>query len=184
VILWRVLPWRAQSRPREPGGALWFPRELQGAGRHDNPDLYGCLYVGEQAISPIAEALAPFRGTGSLTPSMLIRGGAPLTLVEISLSDDGQVLDLDDPSVLAGTGLRPSRVATGRRDLTQAYAARLHALNPPVAALRWWSTIEASLINLTVFDRAQQALEMIDARALDVDHVAVRDAAELLGLIP
>lgn len=183
MIAWRVLPWRAERPLREPGGALWFPRELQGAGRYDNPDLYGCLYVGEHPVSPIAEALAPFRGTGQLTPSMLVRGGARLALVEIALSDRAHLLDLDDPAVLADASLRPSQIATGRRDLTQAYAASLHALHPQAAALRWWSTIEASLINLTIFDRAQRELEMIDVQALDVDHPAVREAAELLGLI-
>jgi hypothetical protein len=183
VTVWRVLPWQPASKPREPGGALWFPRELQGAGRHDNPDLYGCLYVGERPISPIAEALAPFRGTGSLDAAMLWRGGMSLAVAEISLSEQGSVLDLDDPAVLTHTGLRPSRVATSERDLTQAYAARLHALHPPPAALRWWSTIEASLMNLTIFDRAHEALELIDVQQLSVDHAAVQEAADLLGLI-
>lgn len=157
---------------------------MQGAGRHDNPELFGCLYVGERPISPIAEALAPFRGTGSLTPSMLVRSGRPLALAELSLPDEGHVLDLDDPAVLARAGLRPSQVATGLRDITQAYAARLHALHPPAVALRWWSTIEASLINLTIFDRAQQTLELIEMHTLSVDHPAVHEAADLLGLVP
>lgn len=184
MIVWRVLPWRPGSRPHEPGGALWFPRELQGAGRHDNPDLYGCMYVGERPISPIAETLAPFRGTGSLVSSMLVRGEVPLALAELSLTEEGGLLDLDDPAVLARTGLRPSQVATGERDLTQTYAARLHALSPHPVALRWWSTIEASLINLTIFDRARGALSLIEMHPLDVDHAAVQEASELLGLIP
>src|SRR5271157_3320615 len=45
VILWRLLPWIADAPTNAPGGALWFPRELQGHGRHDNPVRYGCLYV-------------------------------------------------------------------------------------------------------------------------------------------
>jgi hypothetical protein len=184
VILWRVLPWRRESRPLESGGPLWFPRELQGAGRHDNPDLYGCLYVGEQPISPIAEALAPFRGTGSLTPSLLLRGGVPLALAEISLANGSLVLDLDDPLLLGRARLRPSLVATAKRNLTQAYAADLHARRPQPVALRWWSTIESSLINLTIFDRAQASLELVEMHPLSVDHSAVREAAELLGLIP
>jgi hypothetical protein len=163
---------------------LWFPRQLQGAGRHDNPELYGCLYVGELPISPIVEALAPFRGTGSLTPSMLVRAGAPLALAQLSLADDGDVLDLDDPAVLCREGLRPSQVATTERQLTQAHAARLYARKPPAVALRWWSTIEASLINLTVFDRARDALEIIEVVPLRVDHPAVEEAARLLGLVP
>jgi RES domain len=186
VILWRVLPWRRDARPTDPGGALWFPRELQGAGRHDNPDLYGCLYVGERPVSPIAEALAPFRGAGALTEGMLMRTGVPLALVQLSLADDrlagGEILDLDDPRVLLDVELRPSRVATGERAVTQADAARLFSGRPALAGLRWWSAIEASLANLTVFDRAQSTLDVVDVNRLTLTDAAVREAAELLGL--
>ncbi len=184
MIVWRVLPWRAEARPREPGGAVWFPRELQGAGRHDNPGLYGCLYVGEQAISPVAEALAPFRGTGALSDGMLFRAGTRLALAELSLPDGSRVLDLDDPAVLLRAGLRPSEVATSARAVTRPYAARLHGLRPAPAALRWWSTLEASLINLTIFDRAEPALELVDSTPLSLEDQIVREAAELLGLLP
>jgi hypothetical protein len=182
VILWRVLPWRPDASPAEPGGAVWFPRQLQGAGRHDNPQLYGCIYAGESPLSPIAEALAPFRGAGTLTDGMLVRSGIPLALAQLSLADDSDVLDLDDPAVLLDAELRPSRVATGERAVTQADAARLFARRPEPLALRWWSTIEASLANLTVFDRAQSALDVIDVEPLSRTTAAVGEAAELLGL--
>ncbi len=182
MILWRVLPWQPRARPEEPGGALWFPRELQGAGRHDNPDLYGCMYVGESALSPVAEALAPFRSTGSLTDGMLARGGVPLGLATLSLRDGQQILDLDDPRVLLDVDLRPSLVATSARAETQAYAARLYSRRSAPGALRWWSTIEASLFNLTLFDRARPALEAIEVEPLTLAHHVVREAAALLGL--
>ncbi len=153
-------------------------------GRHDNPDLYGCLYVGERAVSPVAEALAPFRGTGTPTGEMLVRGGTALALAEISLPDDSRVLDLDDPAVLLDTALRPSQVATSVRDVTQSYAARLHGLRPAPAAFRWWSTIESSLVNLTIFDRASPTLALVDIAPLSLEDQPVREAAEMLGLIP
>jgi hypothetical protein len=181
VILWRVLPWRAEARSTDPGAPLWFPRELQGVGRHDNPELYGCLYVGESPISPIAEALAPFRGSGTLSDAMLVRSGVRLALAELSLSDDSHVLDLDDPAVLLGADLRPSRVATRQRAVTQADAATLFARQAATVALRWWSTLESSLVNLTLFDRAQPRLEVRGVSPLTPSHAAVREAAELLG---
>lgn len=49
--------------------------------------------------------------------------------------------------------------------------------------LRWWSTIEASLFNLTLFERIVSGLKVIDVAPLTLDHPAVREAAELLGLI-
>lgn len=182
MTLWRVVPWRAQAPPREPGGALWFPRELQGLGRHDNPGRYGCLYASEVAVAASAEALAPFRGTGVLAPGMLLRGGLPLALARLELDEDAGTVDLDDPRVLLGRGLRPSRVATRTRAVTQAYAARVFDAAPLVVGLRWWSTLEASLINLTLFDRAAPHLTLADMEPLALDHPAVLKAAELLGL--
>ena len=182
MTLWRLLPWRARAAPTEPGGALWFPRELQGAGRHDNPDRYGCLYVTEAPVSAVAEALAPFRATGTLAAAMLIRAGLPLALAKLRLEDRSELVDLDDPHVLLRTRLRPSQVATSSRPVTQAYAGRLFDERPRAAGLRWWSTLEASLVNVTLFDRAARRLAIAAVHPLTFDHPAVRDAAELLGL--
>jgi hypothetical protein len=182
VILWRLLPQLPNTAPRGPGGALWFPRELQGAGRHDNPDRYGCLYVSESRVSVVAEALTPFRGTGVLIPAMLIRAGLPLVLARLELDDDSQLVDLDDPCVLVRTRLRPSQVATNVRAVTQAYAARIFDEHPAAAGLRWWATLEASLANLTLHERAADALRLLDAEELTLEHSATREAADLLGL--
>lgn len=181
MILWRVLPWDPSARPQAPGGALWFPRPFQGTARHDNPPRYGCLYVSEAPVSAIAEALAPFRGTGDLHPEMLTRMGRPLALAQLELQD-GQLLDLDDPSVLLAASLRPSQVATNRRDVTRADAARLFDAHPGAAGLRWWSTLEASWINATLFDRAAGGLRVRGLRPLDPGAEDVRAAAAFLGL--
>jgi hypothetical protein len=181
VILWRVLPWDPSARPQAPGGALWFPRPFQGTARHDNPPRYGCLYVSEAPVSAIAEALAPFRGTGDVQPEMLTRMGRPLALAQLELQD-GQLLDLDDPSVLLAASLRPSQVATNRRDVTRADAARLFDAHPDAAGLRWWSTLEASWINATLFDRAAGGLRVRGVRPLDPGAEDVGAAAAFLGL--
>jgi hypothetical protein len=182
VILWRVLPWDPSARPAAPGGALWPPRPFQGTGRHDNPARYGCLYVCEQAEAAIAEALAPFRGTGDLRPELLERMDRPLALAQLELAGDATLLDLDDPAVLAAEALRPSVVATSRRQPTQAYAARLFDAHPQAAGLRWWSTLEASWINVTLFDRAARTLRARSVTPLAVTDDPVRAAAHFLGL--
>src|SRR6202023_1254219 len=88
--LYRTIPHDRRARPGTPGAAAWFPREFQGEGRHDNPERYGCLYVSEVAVSAVAEALAMFRGAGSLRPAMLIRFEVPLSLVELELPAAGR----------------------------------------------------------------------------------------------
>ena len=180
--LWRVLPWDPSVSVGQPGHALWVPREYQGSGRHDAPDRYGCLYLAEAAVSAVAEMLAPFRGTGDLHPALLVRSGRQLALAELELAGDATLVDLDDPAVLVTESLRPSVVATAQRSVTQAYAVGQFERHPKAVGLRWWSTLEASWIRVTLFDRAVGELTVGDVRALTVDDEAVMAAALHLGL--
>jgi hypothetical protein len=182
VILWRVLPWDPGSTPASPGGALFFPRAFQGLGRHDNPARYGCLYVAAEATSAVAEALARFRGAEPLSDRMLEGQGRPLAIARIELADDAELIDLDEPRVLQRERLRPSGVATRERAATQAYAEQLFDAHPDAAGMRWWSTLESSWINVTLFDRAIASLNAGKPEALAIDHPAVVEAAEFLGL--
>jgi len=182
VRLWRALPVDRSAKAREMGGALWFPRLQQGGGRHDNPDLYGCLYVAEDPVSAVAELLAPFRGTGRLLPSMLVRYGKALALAALELEDGVTVVDLDEPSTLIATGLRPSQVATRRRTVTQRQAADVYEAHAEAVAIRWWSILESSWINWTLFDRSETSLRAAEVDELTVEHPVASEAAELLGL--
>ena len=181
--VWRALPLDARANPGEAGGALHFPREQQGAGRHDNPELYGCLYVAEDPVSAVAEQLAPFRGSGELHRSMLVRFGRPLTLTALEFAGGHAVIDLDDPAVLRAEGLRPSQVATRRRSVTQIQAAEIHAAHPGAVAMRWWSTLEAGWLNWTIFDEGAGALELVETVSLGLDNPVVGEAADFLGLV-
>lgn len=180
--LWRALPLDERAGDAEPGGPLWFPRAQQGAGRHDNPDVYGCLYVSEQPLSAVVEQLSPFRGVGRLLPSMLVRFDLPLALAALELPNNPNTIDLDDPLTLDAEGLLPSQVATRQRTVTQRQAAAIHASHPDALAIRWWSTLEGSWINWTLFDRAATELELVEAVKLTLDDPIVIEAADFLGL--
>jgi len=182
VNLWRVVPLDRTAGVNQAGGALWIPRALQGVGRHDNPELYGCLYVSETPVSAIAEHLAPFRGTGRLLSSMLMKFGLPLALVELHLPDEAALIDFDDPDVLKENDLRPSQLATRIRETTQADAQKLSREHPEAAGIRWWSTLEPSWINVSIFDRAVEALTLGDEVVLDTGNGHVRESADYLGL--
>ena len=182
MIVWRVLPVDPAAADDAAGGPLWFPREYQGAARHDNPAAYGCLYVAEGPVSAVAEALAPFRGRGAPLARMLERAGRGLLLLAFDLREPAGLLDLDEPQTLAAEGLRPSRVATRVRASTQRDALALFETHRRATGLRWWSTIEASWINITLFDRARRRLRMRSVELLSPDHEVVRDAASELGL--
>jgi RES domain len=182
VILFRCFPWDADTGERTRGGPLWFPRMAQGEGRHDNPTAYGCLYVSEEPVSAVVERLAPFRGWHALEPWMLVSRGRTVALAALELSDNAVVLDLDEPAVLQREELRPSRVATGERAITQEYASTLYLRHADAAGLRWWSTFESLWANVTVFDRAEGALRAEEVQPLAVGDDVVRGAAEFLGL--
>jgi hypothetical protein len=181
VILHRCLAWNERAARDAPDGALWFPRPYQGEGRHDNPLVYGCLYLSEQPLSCVVEQLARFRGQ-RLSQALLRRRGLPLALAELELPDDAQLVDLDEPAVLRRERLRPSRVATRERTVTQPLALALHEKHDEAAGLCWWSTFESQWLNVTLFDRAASALRLGSVRALEVDDDAIAAAADLLGL--
>ena len=181
MIVWRVLPWDPSARPRDLGGPLYIPRAFQGVGRHDNPTRYGCLYASVEPKAAVAETLAQFRGE-PLSEGLLEVGGTRLAVAPLDLADDVELIDLDEPRVLQRERLRPSRVATQDRDASQAYAERLFDDHPDAAGVRWWSTIEASWINVTLFDRAVRRMRPGAAEPLTLEHPAVTEAAEFLGL--
>jgi hypothetical protein len=67
--------------------------------------------------------------------------------------------------------------------LTQEYAARIHDAREDAAGLRWWSTLESSWINVTLYDRVARRLRARPPQFLATeDDPAVAAAAELLGL--
>lgn len=134
------------------------------------------------ALSVVVEWLAPFRGAGRLSASMLVRAGSPLALAQLRLDDRVARLDLDDPAVLVEEGLRPSQVATRDRARTQAYAAELFRRRGRLGALAWWSVLEASWQNVTVFDRAAKRLTVLACEEAKLGDPLVLEAADFLGL--
>jgi RES domain-containing protein len=181
VIVHRAFAWDENAKPRQRGGALWFPRALQGDGRHDNPERYGCLYATQDAVSAVVEQVARFVGN-AFAPGMLMLAGLPIALATIELPDDVEVVDLDDPATLVREGLRPSHVATRERARTQRNARELFDAHPDAGALKWWSTFEASWTNVTLFDRAADRLRVRATERLAPESEPVQDAREMLGL--
>ena len=181
MILHRCFAWSRTAAADAPDGALWFPRVFQGEGRHDNPDVYGCLYLADRPVSCIVEQIAAFRGQ-RLTASLLRRRGLPLAVADIELDAGATLIDLDDPAVLRRERLRPSLVATAQRRITQPQSLALHGRHGEAAGLRWWSRWEALWVNVTVFDRAASALALKSVRALTLEDAALLEAAEFFGL--
>lgn len=167
---------------REPGGSLFVPRERQGAGRHDNPDAYGALYVSRSAFSAVAERIQAFRGQQIDDRDLTLAYGARLALARFDDSALDGLLDLDEPAVLLKRRLRPSQVATYNRTVTREIAHQVFIDGAP--GFLWWSTLEASWTNVTLFaERAVDRLIPIgQPEILTLRNDVMKAAAEAIGV--
>ena len=179
--LYRAFPWDADAASGESGGPLHVPRQTQGFGRHDNPELFGTLYLSRTKAAAAAEVIRMLR-TPALRDAELRIEGAPIALAGFEEPDDLDLLDLDDPTTLGARGLRPSGVATRDRERTQAVAADI--FHDGYGGFEWWSTIEASWINVTLFqERSVDRLRITEEpEVLTIHHPAVIEAAGVVGL--
>ena len=181
-MLYRLFPWDPAAHASASGGALFNPRAQQGSGRHDNPHLYGALYVARVEVSAVAEWLAGFRGQ-ALGPDDFARtDGRRWAVVGLDDTALPGVVDLDDPLEMASRRLRPSRVATRTQSTTQQVAEILFAEGIP--GFGWWSTLEASWLNVTLFaESALDSLSVVDEpREIAVGDPVVRVAAAAIGV--
>jgi hypothetical protein len=65
--------------------------------------------------------------------------------------------------------------------MTQRQAAAIFALPTEPQGLRWWSTLESSWIDVTLFDRALSRMKIVRVTPLGLEDPVVREASELLG---
>src|SRR5206468_1929672 len=169
--------------PNEAGGALYVPRERQRGGRHDHPDQYGALYLSRVAESAVAENIQDFRGRTLRDVHLHWADGAALALAAFDDSAFDRLVDLDDPEQLTSRQLRPSMVATHNRTVTQEIALRIY--DEGMLGFMWWSTLEATWPNVTLFaERASPLLALVGTPAvLSVQHPVVRAAARSVGVL-
>jgi RES domain-containing protein len=181
VILYRSFVGAAGVADDDPGGALHAPWRAQRAGRHDAPDLFAAYYACESRVGAAAEALQEFRNVEISEADLGRSRGRRLLLTTIEASGLS-LIDLDDPRELTRVAQRPSLVATQKRRVTQPFAQRMYESG--AAGLRWWSTLEASWINVTLFmDRCRHALRVIDVTPFQLDDPDVATACDVLGIV-
>jgi hypothetical protein len=181
-MLIRSFPWIEGAADTEPGGPLHVARLLQGGNRHDNPAHYGVLYASRDASSAVAERLRALRRWEITNADLLRPDGARYAMVSLDEASVDGLVDLDDPAILNQRRIRPSSVATGDRRATRRMALELY--EEGADGLAWWSTIEASWINVSVFsERALSGITLAaEPEILTVEHPTVRAAAAVLGI--
>jgi hypothetical protein len=130
----------------------------------------------------VAEFLRTLR-TRTINERHFLSEGRPLSLAAVDDAEVADILDLDDPRTLVERSLRPSGVATRNREMTQPMAVAIYEEGAP--GFEWWSTVEASWINVTLFeDRVADRITLVgDPEPVTLDHPAVREAAEAVGVL-
>jgi hypothetical protein len=181
-VLFRVFPFEPGAEATVEGGALFVPRGYQGSNRHDNPDRYGALYASRLSLSAVAERLQAFRGRTLADEDLVSARGRRYALATIDDSGAAPLVDLDDPQELIRLDRRPSAIATRHRQITQPVALAIFEEGAP--GLSWWSALEASWTNVTLFaERAVPRLHVVEQpEPLSIASQVVREAAEFLGL--
>lgn len=176
TTVYRVFPHVPDRRPDEPGGARFVP-PTQGAGRLDNPDHYRVTYVALRPEAAVGEAFGHFvtwsRELLAGRPSL---PGSSTALAAFDVSE--ALLDLDDANALVERDLRPSRVVTRDRSVTQRWALAVWQ-EQRWCGVRWWSYWNPEWVIAGVWDRA--ALRLRDVQPLSRDHPALRHAATTLN---
>lgn len=180
--LYRVFDWDGAALGHGPGGPLHVARAQQGAGRHDAPAHYGAWYCSRVAVAAVAECLQVFRGQALVDEDFERRGGLRKAIATLDADDRLRVIDLDDPSALLRRRLRPSQVATPRRDVTQRFARSI--FREGAAGLGWWSVLNADWAHVTLFhERARSRVTLASPpEPLSTALPLVRDAAAQIGV--
>lgn len=176
MLLYRVFPYRSAARRRSPGHPLYV-HPGQGKGRWDNPASYLAWYMAQEPTSAVGEV---FAAVGTWRDEMFAFPqipGAQRALGVYRLPDDLPYVDLDDAQTLVERGMRPSQVVERNRPYTQAKALDIYQ-ERRWHGIRWWSLHRPQWRVWCLWD-----IDLVceDVQDLDVEHVAVRDAASVLA---
>ncbi len=183
MLFYRVFPFVAGSRERDPGGPLYIPRKNQGSQRHDIPHLDGVLYCSRVALSAVTEVVSHFSGTSISNTDLKTASGANLALVEYELDDKIKLLDLNAPETLVEYKISPSEIVTKVYSETRKLSERIWRAE--ATGFLWPSSHEGSWINATLFEsRIKKHLHAPhkNIQVLTVEHPEVRDACARLRI--
>jgi hypothetical protein len=136
--LYRVIPFVPSAKKGEPGHPLYFPPN-QGLARVDNSNHYSVGYLATTGSCAISESF----GFLSSWDSMMLRPIKTLpesrwVIATYILKTESVIFDMDDAANLLKLRIRPSRVVTRDRAITQSWALKVHK-NRVNSGVSWWS---------------------------------------------
>jgi hypothetical protein len=193
-VLWRAFPWDRAA----PDGAPFSlrsvaPAHRQNYGRFDQHGSPSVLYLAQSPAHAVAEVLrglkrVPVDGVDRhhVVEDDLCTPWGPRAVVPVWLPGPvaDAVPDFARGEVLARFGVRADELCSRDRRVTQDAARRIHAHPDGVPGFFWWSALHGDWhVVLLFLDRVGlDALEFGEPEVLTMDHPAVAEAAEVLGL--
>jgi hypothetical protein len=194
-VLWRAFPWDRAA----PDGAPFSLRSVapgfrQNYGRFDLHGQPSVLYLAQTPAHAVAEVLRGLKSHPG-DPStrhrladedLLGPRGLPRVVVGARLPARvaDAVPDFARGEVLARFDVRADELCSRDRRVTQAAARRIHAHPDAVPGFCWWSALHGDWhVVLLFLDRVGIGeIQFGEPEVLTVDHPAVAEAAEALGL--
>jgi len=136
--LYRIIPFVTEAKKGEPGHPLYFPPN-QGMARVDNSNHYAVGYLATSGSCAVSESF----GYLSTWDAMMLRPIKTLpesrwAIVAYTLKKESVIFDMDDAANLLKLKIRPSRVVTRDRAVTQSWALKVFKSSAS-AGVSWWS---------------------------------------------
>ncbi len=149
--LYRVFDWDNSKKhySNKPGSPVYIPRDKQGRGRHDIPQIDGMFYCSFSSHSAIAEQLYDFMNIKINDSIFNLSNGWTQALAEIEIKGTIKLADLNDSKLLVKYDIKPSEVVTSDIERTQQLAEFFH--RKKYDGIKWFSSIESSWTNVSLF---------------------------------
>ena len=178
IELYRVLPFVPSAKKVELGHPLFFPPN-QGLARVDNSGHYAVGYLATSESCAVAEKF----GFLSSWDSKMLRPIKTLpeskwVVVTYNLSTEISIFDMDDAQNLQRLKLRPSRVVTRDRDITQGWALRIYKAGGN-AGVSWWSFYNPDWTCVGLWSLPKLKVKQIDE--LTLEHPSIDQASRSIN---
>ena len=164
--LYRVIPFVPGARKGEPGHPLYFPPN-QGMARVDNLNHYAVGYLATSGSCAVSESFGFF----SAWDSMMLRPVKTLpesrwVIANYTLKPESAIFDMDDAANLLKLKIRPSRVVTRDRAVTQSWALKVYKKKVS-SGVSWWSFYNPDWSCVGLWDLSKLKVKEIEELTLE-----------------
>ena len=176
--LFRVIPYIGNAKRNDAGNPTYFPENL-GVHRVDNLDHYKVAYLANSSECALAEKfgyLSEWRST-LLRPEVSLPR-SKWALINYKLDESSKIFEMDDPQNLVKLKVRPSKVVTRDRTITQNWALKVFKTQKN-SGVSWWSYYNPDWDCAGIWDIKQ--LSVYSVEILTLEHPAFKQASIAIG---